>query len=268
MNPKVVAGYLFVVAVTVFFLAPFVWLFLSSVDPRASLDFAIPASLTAKHYLDVFTGRTLRWIVNSTVISIVSATLDTLLAVLAAYSLTRYRFRGQGALVNMFMILRLMPAMVVLIPIIVAFARVGLLNTHLGVILVISALTLPFSVMIASNYLETMPTEYEEAAMVEGCTRFMAFMRITVPLALPGLATIWILSFVVAWGEFLVPLLLLRSPDLYPVSVGIYMVFGEHGSVNYGMLSALSVVYSLPVVAAFVVTKKYLTRGISGLVTR
>ncbi|OYT61253.1 MAG: hypothetical protein B6U69_03935 [Thermofilum sp. ex4484_15] len=260
--------YLFMALLALFFLAPFTWLILSSVDPKADIRFRIPSSITLNHYAKVLTGRTFTWIVNSSIISLASATLATLLSVLASYSLTRYKFKGREALVDFFVILRLMPVMVVVLPIMIIFARIGILDTLFSVILLETALELPFSVMIGSSYFETIPTDFEEAAMIDGCNRFLAFLRVTLPLSLPGLVTIWLLAFVTAWGDFLVPLFLLRTPDKFPVSVGIYMVFGEHGTVNYGLLSALSIIYSIPVLVVFLLMRKYLTKGIAGLAIR
>ena len=260
--------YFFMALVALFFLAPFVWLILSSVDPQADIRFKLPSSITFDHYSKILTGRTFAWIMNSSIISLASATLATLLSILASYSLTRYKFKGRGALVDFFVMLRLMPVMVIMLPVMMIFARMGLLDTLLGVILLETALELPFSVMIGSSYFETIPTDFEEAAMIDGCNRFMAFLKVTLPLSLPGLVTIWLLAFVTAWGDFLVPLFLLRTPDKFPVSVGIYMVFGEHGRVNYGLLSALSMIYSIPVLVVFLIMRKYLTRGIAGLAIR
>lgn len=158
--------------------------------------------------------------------------------------------------------------MVIAIPIVVLFAKVGLVNTYHGLILVMSALILPFTLLIADGYFRTIPTVYEEAAMVDGCTRLKAFLKITLPLAIPGIVTIWLLAFVTAWGEFLMPLILLGDPNLYPASIGLYYWFGAYGRVEYGRICAFSILYSIPSIVVFLVTRRFLQRGISGLVTR
>lgn len=127
---------------------------------------------------------------------------------------------------------------------------------------------MPFTLLIADGYFKSIPIEYEEAAMIDGCSRFRAFVKVTLPLALPGIVTIWLMSFVIAWGEFLMPLVILRSPYMYPASVGIYYWFGAYGRVEYGRISAFSLVYSIPTIVVFLVTRRYLTKGIAGLVTR
>lgn len=95
-----------------------------------------------------------------------------------------------------------------------------------------------------------------------------AFLRVTLPLAAPGLATAWLLAFVYSWSEFVVPLVIIRKVDLMPAAVGLYFFFGEYGRIEYGKLSAFSILYSLPMIVIFFITQKYLRRGIAGLVSR
>ena len=277
-----VAAHVILGLIVAFFGAPFLWLIFSAFDPEASPEFKIPKRFTLEWFTAMYkplggmAGGVMPviWIVNSLIISTATATLVTALSILSAYSLTRYRFRGQEALLNAFVIFRLMPTIVVAIPVVIIYAQieasvhVALLNTFHGLVLVMSALILPFTLMIADGYFRALPTEYEEAAMVDGCSRFMAFLRVTLPLALPGIATIWLLSFVTAWGEFLLPLMIMRSPFTYPASVGIYYWFGMYGRVEYGRISAFSLLFSLPSIVVFLLARKYLARGMAGLVTR
>jgi len=282
-----IAGHLALALVIIFFGAPFLWLFFSAFDPKASAEFRIPEKFTLDWFKAMYEPLggmpggviPLTWIVNSIIISVSTATLVTFLTIISAYSLTRYRFKGQEALLSAFVIFRLMPMIVVAIPVVVIYAQIegiakayalniALLNTFHGLVLVMSALILPFTLMIAEGYFRALPVEYEEAAMVDGCSRFVAFMKVTLPLALPGVATIWLLSFVTAWGEFLLPLVIMRSPYMYPASVGIYYWFGMYGRIEYGRISAFSLLFSFPSVVVFLIARKYLARGMAGLVTR
>ena len=265
--------YLVFIVTFIFFIAPLLWLIVSAFDPKASPMFKLPEKPTLENFsqLLVPVGKTppIVWILNSIIISVSTATLVTILSVLGGYTLSRYRFRGQSAMLTTFVILRLVPTIVIALPIVTMFAGIGWLNTLHGVVLVLSALILPFTLLIADGYFRSLPMEYEEAAMVDGCSRIGAFIRVTLPLALPGIATIWLMSFVIAWGEFLIPLVVLPTAvELYPASVGIYYWFGVYGRVEYGRISAFSLVYSIPVIIIFMVIQKYLRRGIAGLVTR
>lgn len=261
--------------VFVFFALPFTWLICSAFDPRASPEFKIPRTWTLEWFAGIIkplsayvSVRPIDWIVNSLIISLATASLATLISVFAAFPLSRFRFRGQTMILNMMAVLRLIPTIVVVIPIVIIMKSVGLLNTLLGVILVITALILPFNLLIAESFFRAIPKEYEEAAMIDGLSRWSAFFRITLRLSLPGIATIWLLSFVNAWSEFLVPLALINYPWLYPASIGIYYWFGVYGRVEYGRISAFAIIYSIPVVIVFLLVYKYLERGIAGLVTR
>jgi len=262
--------------IIVYFGTPLLWLITSSIDPLASPMFRIPEEITLKWFADMFEpvgGRyaeviPFMWIINSLIISTSTATLTTALSIIGGYSLSRYRFKGQEALLRTFIVLRLMPEMVIAIPIVVMFSTLRLLNTYHGVILALTGLILPFTLLIAEGYIRGLPTEYEEAALVDGCSRFSAFIRVTLPMALPGIATIWLLSFVTAWGSFLIPLVTLRSSYLWTASIGIYYWFGAYGRVEYGRISAFSIIYSIPTIIVFLVIRKYLARGIAGLVTR
>ncbi len=270
------AAHTLLAIVFIFFISPLIWLVISAFDPEASTEFRIPSTITLKWFNSMFEPLggvregvlPVTWIINSLIIATATATLVTLLAILSGYSLARYKFKGQSAVVKMFVILRLMPAMVVALPIVIIYAKLNLLDTFHGLVLALSALILPFALLIADGYFRALPTEFEEAAMIDGCSRFTAFVRVTLPLALPGVVTIWLLSFVTAWGEFLLPLVMMRSPYTYPAAVGIYYWFGVYGRVEYGRISAFSLLFSLPTVLIFLVSRKFLARGISGLVVR
>lgn len=262
----------FLIGIIVFFGAPLLWLVLSSFDPNASPEFRIPPRPSLINYLSLAkpVGVTppYIWIINSIIIATSSATLTTVLSLLAAFILTRYRFRGQSAMLTMFVIFRLVPPIVIALPIMILFKIWGLVNSMLGVVLALSALTLPFTLLMADGYFRSIPASYEEAALIDGCSKFGAFLRITLPLAAPGLATIWLLAFVNSWSAFIIPLMVISDVWKMPASVGLYFFYGQYGRVDYGRLSAFSILFSIPMVVVFFLTQKYLMKGVSGLVSR
>ncbi len=264
--------WLFLASVAVFFGIPLVWLILSALDPNASPEFKIPSTISMENFIrlgePVSGVPPYMWIVNSTIISTLVATIVTIASILAAYVLTRYSFKGQSAMLTAFIVFRLIPPLILALPIMILYRMWGMMNTIHGLVLAMSALILPFTMMIAESFLKSIPATYEEAAMVDGCTRLGAFLKITLPLAAPGIATIWLLAFVTSWSQFVLPLMIIRTPSLMPASVGLQFFFGEYGRVEYGKLSAFSILYSLPVLIVFLIVQKYLKRGIAGLVTR
>lgn len=264
--------WVFLVLVAIFFGVPLIWLVLSALDPNASPEFRIPSTISFENFVrlaePVSGVPPYMWIINSTTISTLVATIVTMASILAAYVLTRYSFRGQGAMLTAFIVFRLIPPLILALPIMILYRIWGMMNTIHGLVLAMSALILPFTMMIAESFLKSIPVTYEEAAMVDGCTRLGAFLRITLPLAAPGIATIWLLTFVTSWSQFVLPLMIIRTPSLMPASVGLQFFFGEYGRVEYGKLSAFSILYSLPVLIVFLIIQKYLKKGIAGLVSR
>ncbi len=264
--------YIFLAVVFAFFIGPLLWLFLSAFNPNASPAFEVPKYFTLANFYKLLkpVGSVIpiQWIINSLIISLASASIATAVSIISAYVFARFTFRGQGAMLTTFVILRLVPPIVIALPIMILYRWWGLIDTYTGVILVISALITPFALLIAESFFRSLPVEYEEAAMVDGCSRFGAFMRITLHLATPGITTIWLLSFITAWSQFVIPLMILRNPALMPASVGLSYFFGEYGRVDFGRLSAFSILFSIPVIVIFLAIQKYLRRGIAGLVTR
>ena len=263
----------FLLSVTVYFSLPLTWLILSSLDPMATAEFRIPDRLSLSNYISLaeplcYGVPPYRWILNSLIISTASATLTTIIALFAAYVLTRYSFRGQQAMLTMFVIFRLIPSLLIALPLMTLFKMWGLFNSLLALTLVLSALILPFALLMMDSYFRAIPTTYEEAAMIDGCSKLGAFLRVTLPLATPGLVAVWLLAFVYSWSEFTIPLVIIRAVDLMPASVGLYYYYGPYGRIEYGKLSAFSIVYAIPMVVIFFLTQKYFRRGVAGLVSR
>jgi len=265
-------SFIFMVAVLVFFVVPLLWLALSAFNPHATPALEVPAKPSLQNFAGLFKPVGMvcpyQWIINSIIVSTASATLAVLLSLPSASVFSRFPFRGQGAMLSLFVVLRLVPPIVIALPIMVLYRMWGLINTLQGLILALSAFVLPFTLLLLESSLRTIPTVYEEAAMVDGCTKLGAFMRVTLPLAMPGIATSWLLAFVTVWSEFVITLMVIRSPSLMTASVGLRFFFGEYGRVDYGRLSAFSILYSIPILITFFAIRKYLRRGIAGLASR
>ena len=266
------AMWIFLGFVIWYFAMPLSWLVLSAFNPEASVAFTVPSHPSLINFVKltwpVSGVPPYWWIVNSIIISLSTAGLATVLSIGAAFVLTRYSFRGQGALVTSFVIFRMLPALLIALPIMILFHMWGLMNNLAALVMVLTALVLPFTLMIADSYFRAIPITYEEAALIDGCNKLEAFTRVTLPLAAPGIATIFLLAFVIAWSQFVIPLFIIRSVSLMPASVGLWFFFGQYGRVDYGRLSAFSLVYSIPIIIMYFSIQKYLQKGIAGLVTR
>ncbi|NPA97476.1 MAG: carbohydrate ABC transporter permease [Crenarchaeota archaeon] len=270
---SIIPVWAFLVFVIWYFALPLVWMVVTAFNPNAySVAFEIPKHPSLANFLKLAKPVSgvvpYQWIVNSVIISLATAGLTTAVSLGAAFVLTRFSFRGQGAMLTAFVIFRLLPALLIALPLLILFRMWGLLDNYGALILALSALILPFTLMIAESYFRAIPITYEEAAMIDGCTKVGAFLRVTLPLAAPGLATIFLLAFVIAWSQFVLPLFLIRTPSLFPASVGIYFFYGQYGKVDYGKIAAFSLIYSIPVIVVYFVIQKYLRKGIAGLVAR
>ncbi|MEW7009539.1 carbohydrate ABC transporter permease [Lentilitoribacter sp. EG35] len=245
-------------------LSPLSWLVMTSINPQATGGFSIPSSLSLEHFASVMTGTSLRQFINSMVIAIITATLTTILATLAAYPFSRLDIPYKNTLLWSLALLRILPATAIIIPVFLTGRVMGLLNAG-GVIMVMTLLNLPFAVLLLKNFFDTIPTELEEAGYMEGATLWQSILHIVLPLSRAGLAVIWFMAFTSAWNEFLFPFLMLRSDEHFPMAVGLYASFGQYGATNYGFLTAYSIIYAAPAVLVYFLLKRNLTTGFAGV---
>lgn len=204
----------------------------------------------------------LRALGNSLVIAVGATLLTVLLAAPAAYGLARLRLRWTGLLMLPFLIAQLLPAINVALPTFTLFSQWGLVNTYAGLILANTVGTLPFAVIVLRPFYLTIPKELEEAASVDGANRFQAFFRIVLPLVRPGLVTVAVFAFVMAWGEFVFGLTLSTQREMQPVTVTLNSFIGQYGT-QYGPLMAASTIVAIPLIIVFVIFQKHITSGLA-----
>ncbi|WP_022885527.1 carbohydrate ABC transporter permease [Glaciibacter superstes] len=204
----------------------------------------------------------LRALGNSLIISIGATLLTLLLSAPAAYGLARLKLRWTGVLLLPFLIAQLLPAINVALPMFTLFSQWGLVNTYSGLILANTVGTLPFAVIVLRPFYLTIPKELEEAAAVDGATRFQAFFRIVLPLVRPGLVTVAVFAFVMAWGEFVFGLTLSTQREMQPVTVTLNSFIGQYGT-QYGPLMAASTIVAIPLIIVFIVFQKHITSGLA-----
>ncbi|WP_105970804.1 carbohydrate ABC transporter permease [Streptomyces geranii] len=245
------AGLLVVAAA---FVLPLAWVLLSAVDPHADLRVRVPDGLTLGNFDAVLTPDvTFTPLLNSLVLCGSGTLLTVACAALAAYPLSRFRSRFNRPFLLTILFATCLPITAIMVPVYALFVRVNLIDTMQGTILFFAASQLPFAVWLMKNFMDGVPRELEEAAWTDGASAFQSLTRIVLPLMGPGVAVVTVFSFVMMWGNFFVPFMLLLSPDQMPASVSINDFFGNRGTVVYGQLAAFSVVYSTPVILLYVV---------------
>jgi multiple sugar transport system permease protein len=240
------------------FLAPLLWLVLASIDERAEWALSLP-KLTAQHFINVTRGDYLVSLLNTFYLSVIATIVSTVAGALGGYALSRRNIPMRDGLMVTILFLTGIPIAIMIVPVFQVFASYGLLSlVPTGVFL--GATSLPFSLWLIKTAVDAVPRELEEAALVERANVMQIILYVTLPVALPGIAAAAIFSFINAWGAFLVPLVLISDPAQAPGPIMIYGLIGA-AQVRYGDIAAFSIIYSLPVIALYLVCSRFFTGG-------
>lgn len=254
------------VGFTAVILFPFYWLLASSVKTQDQLLRApplwIPTAPTLDNFDRLMHGSFPAWFQNSVVVASATTVVALTFAALAAYSFSRFPFPGSHALSTMFLFVQLFPVAVVVIPLFILWTNLKLTDTYWSLIITYLVFGLPIATWLLIGFFNAVPVELEEAAMIDGSSRLGALWRITLPLAVPGLAATAIYIFLLAWNEFFFALTFMNSTAMRTIPVGLTSFFGEH-SVDWGLVMAGSVVASLPVVILFGLLSRYFVQGLT-----
>jgi multiple sugar transport system permease protein len=248
-----------------FVLAPLYWMFITSIKPSddylANPPVWFPKAPTLVHYTAaLFAYRGLDGLVNSLIISTVATLLSAVLGTLMAYSFARFNTGGQHL---SFWVLsqRFLPPVATVLPIFLIYRILGLHDTRTGLILAYTVFTLPVTVWMMFAYFRQLPTSLEEAALVDGCTRWESFIRIAVPLAVPGIVAAAVFAFIACWTEFFFALIL-TSRHAFTLPTIFRAFLGFQGA-QYGEASALAMVSLVPSLALGTLAQKHLVRGLT-----
>ncbi len=203
-----------------------------------------------------------RQLLNSLAVSILTTLFAISVACTAAYTFSRFRFPGRRAGLFMFLVSQMFPGIMMMIPLYIIMEKLHLLDTMLGLILVYSTTSIPFSVWMLKGYFDTIPKELEEAALMDGASPVYTFWRIVMPLSVPAIAITALFSFMSAWNEFVLAYTFLSKETAFTLPVTIRNYVGEH-TVQWGLFAAASLIVSAPVVALFFALQRYLVGGLT-----
>lgn len=223
----------------------------------------IPANATLDSYRALFTEHPfLAWLGNSAIVSVAVTVTGVALASLAGYAFSRRRFFGRRSLMLAILTTQMFPATMLLLPLYVMIAWLGLLDTYLGLTAFYVSTALPFCVWQMKGFYDTIPASLEEAARIDGCSHWGAFRRVVLPLATPGLVITALFSFMSAWSEYLVAAQVLQDKRMFTLPLGLKS-FQASMSTQWGLYAAASLLVSIPVVAVFLVLSRYLVSGLT-----
>lgn len=261
-------AYVLLAGIALVFLAPLLWVLIASFDSDASLSAGLPASPSLDNFGAVLTYETtILPMANGLLMCVGSAFVTVVVATLAAYPLSRYQLRFNRSFLYIILFATGLPITAVMVPVYTLFVQLNLLDSMAGTALFLSATSLPFAIWLTKGFMDSVPVSLEEAAWVDGASGMQALRTIVIPLMLPGMAVVSIFVFILAWGNFFVPFILLTDPAKQPIAVSIFNFFGQNGQVAYGQLAAYSLIYSLPVVVLYlVVSKTFGTFALSGAI--
>jgi len=259
-----ILAYTLLVLMVLFCLVPFAWVVFSSIDGNAGPNVQIPA-LSFDNFGRFFTSAgTPMLLVNSLIIGVGGTVLNLVLGVAGGYALARFEFKGRRAFMFSILLIRVIPAPATIVALYLIMVNLKLTNSLFGLILVEAVLQLPVTLWLLKGTISAVPIELEEAAWVDGNTRLQAIRRVVFPLIGPGLGAAAMLTFMGIWGDFLTPLVMLQSQELYPLSIGLFRAFSEHNHVDWGLLAASAVVYVVPPAVLYIFVRKHLLKSSLG----
>ncbi len=250
-----------------FTLAPFIWMLWISLADRA--DFLITGQIqySLENYRQVLTADSLHfldYLYNSLLISIITATAVTVFSSMAAYAVSRMRFPGRSVVPLLILAMSMFPQVSIIGYLFEMFANLGLINSHLALILPYIAWTIPIALWINLSYFSQIPLALDKAALVDGAGRMKVLFRIIFPIALPGIFSSALLVFIACFNEFLFAIMLTIDYSAQTLPVGIALFQGLHGEIPWGNLMAASAIASIPLVIMTLVFQRYIVQGLMG----
>ncbi len=258
---------LIVTVIGAFFALPLLWLLTAPFDATPGLSVSWP-DWTLANFVEVFDNpQAGSALLNAMGMSVATVVLVCAAAAMASYALSRVQIPGRDILLYVMLLLSsVVTGTAAMVPIYQLLFSMGLINTYTGVVLILTGGLLPTGIFILKDFMDTLPRSYEESARVSGASPFQVLKDIVIPVVRPGLAVIAVWVFVQAWGNFLMPFILLRDPDKLPAAVVMYQFYTSGGQADLPLIAAFSLLYSIPVVLMYLfVNKRYGFRFYGGL---
>lgn len=259
--------YLFLLVFSIFILIPFIWPFLAAFTTKpenvSTLYLYWPESFTLEHFNNAIFGRGQAFtLLRNSIVTVTSSVLLALfVCLLGGYALSRGTFRFKRELMFSLLLIQIIPGTATVLPLYLIMRQLGLINSHVGVILGMAVGNIPFMLWVLKGFIDSVPMELEEAASLDGASRTQTLTRIVFPLALPGVGAAAILAFNGSWAAFFLPLILLSDADKFLMPLGLFRALIAYTNLDYGMLNAMGLLYMLPSFLIFIFARQYLIKG-------
>lgn len=281
ITPYVVICVILLIALAIFFLFPLYWIVTGSIKEKSDIIIKagesvkwIPSAVSWENFARLFKSQTklfgiqmplaLRWLFNSVFISVVTMAITCVTASLAGYVLAKKRFYGRAFMFSLFVCAMALPKQVILIPLLSEMSAIGLLNTTWGSLfaVVCPVVGWPFGVFLMKQFSETIPTEILEAARIDGAGELRTFTNVVLPIIKPGIGALAIFTFVNAWNEYPLQLVMLTKSEAKTIALGIAGLQSEMSN-DFGLIMAGAALAAVPIIIVFLIFQKYFTQGIT-----
>lgn len=253
-------------------LFPLYWILMTSFKPANQI-----AEYPVRYWPRMFSLENYSWlfnqtvfghaIINSIIVSMAAAAVATLIALLSAYVLSRFHFRGKGAVMLAFLVTQMIPAFIALGPLYQMFTNLGLVDSRFGLVLIYIAMTIPFSAIMLRGFFDNVPDSLEEAAMVDGCTRFSALWRVIVPVMGPGIIATFIFNFVNVWNELFLAVTLINTTERRTIPTALNSFISSF-NIEWGPMAAAAVLTILPTMVLFAFASRWIVEGLTAGATK
>lgn len=222
-----------------------------------------PRQLTVEGYTKIWTYSNFsRMFVNSLIVAISSTLFSVVLASLAAYGFSRFKFKGNKIVLFFFLFTQMVPAILLLLPYFIMMRKFDMINSYGALIIAYTSFSLPFCTWMLKGFFDSIPKDIDEAAMIDGCNRMQTLWNVIMPLALPGIAATTLFGFLVAWNHYLFAMGLTTTPDMYTLPVGIAALNGEF-RVAWNEMMAGAIIASLPALVLYLLLQKWFVKGLT-----
>lgn len=254
------------VIVAVIVLYPLAWIVGSSFGPGRSLAqaSAIPAEPTLANYVRLFAETEFaRWYANSLIVAVANMVVSVLLSAIAAYVFARLRFAGRKIGLMVMLVIQIFPTFMTAIAIYILYLNFGLLDSLAGLVIASVAAAIPYNIWLLKGYLDGISTSLDEAAVLDGASHLQIFTRILLPLMTPMLTFVAVTQFAVPWMDFILPRLLISSPENYTVAIGLFQLISDQTRNDFTTFAAGAILVAVPITVLYMVLQRYLVAGLA-----
>ncbi|WP_090796098.1 sugar ABC transporter permease [Pelagirhabdus alkalitolerans] len=270
---EIAAMYLVIAVMTVIIFYPLIWAFGMSLNPGTNLYGAsiIPENASFVHYEWLFTSprsNYLLWYRNTIFVAVSVSLLGTLITSFTAYAFSRYRFRGRTYGLYAFLLLQMFPVLMAMVALYILLNTIGLLDSLTGLILIYIGNTIPMNAFLVKGYIDTLPRELDESAKMDGAGHFRIFFQILLPLTKPILSVVALFNFMNPFMDFILPRIVLRSPENYTLALGLFNFVNDQFSNNFTRFAAGAILIAVPIATVYLFLQKYLISGLASGATK